>query len=604
MGEIGNLIKELRTKKGLTQAQLAEKIGVSDKTVGKWEQGQGNPDLSMIKPIAIFFGITTDELISGVLDDISSDMNKSIYEKIILSGLDKLPMFLNKGIDLFGEDEYNKSIIDYIYEYKDYDFLNYAIQNHWFSEMNVGFTIVTKTGFSNRSYDNHEINFFFQKRLFPKVMNPTNNFKIIDGKISTRIQNPIEKNYKVSSSFYDIFTFDTKNILHILIENENNDILKSYSHYSYFKNPEVESYILEGYSRRNTFDSNYLLGVLKMFSFGKLLHLAVKNHNKILIGTLAQLYDENIHYVENEYIEELIQLNHQDVNKNILIGYNFSFEKHYSIIYQYNKFIYDSLPIDVKQINAKYLVGLVSEDTSEEVLLHQDIKELVLSNKVGLLRKYLQIAQQAVKAVDDLFIGLVNKLSIGKEIKFTSNDIDKFNNTFNRYFKYKNFNHISYFQNDGILRPHQIEELNLIMELRKNHMWLEDRFNLESNKDKTRSKLYSLIEYTFINKFETNLISVSNEVLIELIPYLDTNSLHLVLNNYNRENQTLLKLLLVNGAKFYKNFQASEKKSIVFNLFPVELKSRYEVEAYNKRNDDKFDNFKTMQFKMLLGLNK
>ena len=49
---IGNIIRELREDKNLTQAQLAERLNVSDKTVSKWETGGGYPDITLIEPLA------------------------------------------------------------------------------------------------------------------------------------------------------------------------------------------------------------------------------------------------------------------------------------------------------------------------------------------------------------------------------------------------------------------------------------------------------------------------------------------------------------------------------------------------------------------------
>ena len=61
----GAVIKELREKYHLTQAELAEKLNVSDKTVSKWETAKGYPDISLLEPIAKIFGISVTELISG-----------------------------------------------------------------------------------------------------------------------------------------------------------------------------------------------------------------------------------------------------------------------------------------------------------------------------------------------------------------------------------------------------------------------------------------------------------------------------------------------------------------------------------------------------------
>ena len=61
----GTIIRELRTKKGMTQAELAEKLFVSDKTVSKWENGKGYPDISLLESIAGVFGVSVAELLAG-----------------------------------------------------------------------------------------------------------------------------------------------------------------------------------------------------------------------------------------------------------------------------------------------------------------------------------------------------------------------------------------------------------------------------------------------------------------------------------------------------------------------------------------------------------
>ena len=61
----GAVIKELREKYHFTQAELAKKLNVSDKTISKWETAKGYPDISLLEPIAKTFGISITELISG-----------------------------------------------------------------------------------------------------------------------------------------------------------------------------------------------------------------------------------------------------------------------------------------------------------------------------------------------------------------------------------------------------------------------------------------------------------------------------------------------------------------------------------------------------------
>lgn len=61
----GDLIKKLREKNRYTQAELASKINVSDKTVSKWETGKGYPDISLLEPLAKALNISVIELLSG-----------------------------------------------------------------------------------------------------------------------------------------------------------------------------------------------------------------------------------------------------------------------------------------------------------------------------------------------------------------------------------------------------------------------------------------------------------------------------------------------------------------------------------------------------------
>ena len=61
----GNTIKRLREGRNLTQAELAQMIGVSSKTISKWETGKGLPDISLLQPLAQALGISVIELMNG-----------------------------------------------------------------------------------------------------------------------------------------------------------------------------------------------------------------------------------------------------------------------------------------------------------------------------------------------------------------------------------------------------------------------------------------------------------------------------------------------------------------------------------------------------------
>ena len=78
----GATIRALREQKGLTQAQLAERLFVSDKTVSKWENGKGYPDISLLEPLAAVFGVSVAELLSGspvCNANVSANMLRSVF---------------------------------------------------------------------------------------------------------------------------------------------------------------------------------------------------------------------------------------------------------------------------------------------------------------------------------------------------------------------------------------------------------------------------------------------------------------------------------------------------------------------------------------------
>ena len=62
---IGNRISKYRKEKGLTQEELAAKLGVSSQAVSKWENDASCPDISLLPQLCRALGITTDELLTG-----------------------------------------------------------------------------------------------------------------------------------------------------------------------------------------------------------------------------------------------------------------------------------------------------------------------------------------------------------------------------------------------------------------------------------------------------------------------------------------------------------------------------------------------------------
>jgi len=78
----GTTIKQLRERRNMTQAELAEIINVSSKTVSKWETAKGLPDISLLQPLAQALGISVIELMNGehiINKNISANMLRSQF---------------------------------------------------------------------------------------------------------------------------------------------------------------------------------------------------------------------------------------------------------------------------------------------------------------------------------------------------------------------------------------------------------------------------------------------------------------------------------------------------------------------------------------------
>lgn len=63
--KVGAFLKDLRKEKGITQEQLAEELGVSGRTISRWETGKNMPDISLLVEIAEFFDVSIPEIIKG-----------------------------------------------------------------------------------------------------------------------------------------------------------------------------------------------------------------------------------------------------------------------------------------------------------------------------------------------------------------------------------------------------------------------------------------------------------------------------------------------------------------------------------------------------------
>jgi len=118
-----NLIK-YRKSAGLTQVQLAEKLGYSDKSVSKWEREEGVPDIYILKEIADLYGVTVNDLISensyqtktkDKIKKILSQRNKFIISALVAVALWSIATALYVILDIFGVASRNLLVNIYIY---------------------------------------------------------------------------------------------------------------------------------------------------------------------------------------------------------------------------------------------------------------------------------------------------------------------------------------------------------------------------------------------------------------------------------------------------------------------------------------------------------
>lgn len=98
--KMGRLIAECRKKLHLTQAQVGEKLGVTDKTVSKWEQGINAPNISLLNSLSELLNISTNELLNGEKNNENESIKSVDIPKVVkyYVGIDKKKSKRNMAI--------------------------------------------------------------------------------------------------------------------------------------------------------------------------------------------------------------------------------------------------------------------------------------------------------------------------------------------------------------------------------------------------------------------------------------------------------------------------------------------------------------------------
>jgi Predicted transcriptional regulators len=95
---IGKFISELRKKNKMTQQELGEKLGVTDRTVSRWETGKYMPDLSLFPQLSTLLGVSCNDLMSGQIVDKKEYQEE--FEKNIIESISKVDKS-NKKVNIF-----------------------------------------------------------------------------------------------------------------------------------------------------------------------------------------------------------------------------------------------------------------------------------------------------------------------------------------------------------------------------------------------------------------------------------------------------------------------------------------------------------------------
>ncbi|MHC0039044.1 helix-turn-helix domain-containing protein [Pseudoneobacillus sp. C159] len=80
--KVGEVIYNLRKEKGLTQKQLADQMNISDRTISKWERGNGCPDVTLLPRLSTLLGVNIENILDGELSSnefVGGNMKKSNY---------------------------------------------------------------------------------------------------------------------------------------------------------------------------------------------------------------------------------------------------------------------------------------------------------------------------------------------------------------------------------------------------------------------------------------------------------------------------------------------------------------------------------------------
>ena len=113
MVQVGDFLAELRKEKGLTQEKLGEILGVSNKTVSRWETGSYLPPVEMLQALSTYYGITINEILSG--QRLTDAEYRAYAEENMKSALAESSFTLKEKMDYFKKKWKREHIADWVF---------------------------------------------------------------------------------------------------------------------------------------------------------------------------------------------------------------------------------------------------------------------------------------------------------------------------------------------------------------------------------------------------------------------------------------------------------------------------------------------------------
>ena len=205
--KVGKLIAKRRKELKMTQEELASKLYVTNKTVSRWENGDYMPDLSMIVSLSNILGVSTYELLTGVVNSNKSNIETETRVLFSLSEEDKIVNYLKNLDDLIYKGKFYEKTSQYNHPDKDIDFYS--------KDIDARFRVRISR---NETYNKCMISYKRRKENF----------------LNEDINNEEEVEVNIDYKDYDNLTYILENVLKM-------ELVESYERHRYvFYNDDIE----------------------------------------------------------------------------------------------------------------------------------------------------------------------------------------------------------------------------------------------------------------------------------------------------------------------------------------------------------------------------